>query len=351
MVENQVYPLTFITDRTSIETDWTCGQKRWWMLHEGGRGIVPVNTPAPLRDGIAIHASLAALLENNELILPPPPTDGDQEEMEAWAREVGWLVAFHTYAWPKWFAPFYDVVAIEQEQVLDRPGIWIAFTADIVLRNKTTGKLLVVDFKSVGNLSREWVESWGFAPQMHLNGIGVEEELKQPVSAVQVIGLQKGQWRDGKIRHPYVWAYSDGERWSTDWKKGWGLRPLWEYGSGGVEGVREWVLLQGEGVGLSQFPLAVPVVPSRRVVERLVQDRLKREDEVNQFFQDAPNMDPEVRQAEFRKVFESRFKNCRPSYGPGCDYLSACWNADVNADPIGSGLFKERIPHHNVEVG
>lgn len=346
--------MPYITDRTSIEADEKCGQKRWWFLHEAGEGIVPVKEPLPLRDGIAIHEELAALLEKRELNLPQPPEDEtDQEAMESWARMVGWLVAFHTWAWPEWFAPHYDIVAIEKEMVLDRGALWVAFTADIILRKKiVTDKkpLVVVDFKSVGWLTKEWAESWPFSIQMHLNQLGVEEEMEEAVSHAIVVGLSKGKWDDGKLRHPYVWAYSNGEEWSEKYTRanGWSLRPVWEYGSGGAEGVKEWVLRLGREIGLSQFPVSQPVVFDRVMAEDLLMDRSLREREVELFFKElGDDFDPHTSQ---RLTFPRRYSACRPSFGSPCPYLSACWNKDIGADPIGSGEYKRRTPHHTIEA-
>jgi hypothetical protein len=339
-----------VTDRTSVEADETCGMKRWWFLHEEGRGIVLAAEPPPLRDGIAIHASLAALLESQELVLPEPPLDPDQDLWESWARQVGWLVAFHEWVWPQWFAPFYDIVDVEKELVIEREGLWVAFTPDIVLRSRATNRLVVVDFKSVGMQGKEWHESWPFAVQLHLNQRGVAEEYQEPVSHAIVVGLTKGQPRDGKLRHPYVWAYSDGENWSTDWRKNWDLRPLWEYGSGGAEGIREWVLRLGPDVGLSQFPVSVPIVEDRAMVEEWLEERAEREAEVSDFLTRRLTMQPQEIAPVFKLVFPKRRIHCKKAMGGACPYLHACWNADIGNDPLGSGLYVRRIPHHDVEV-
>ena len=345
------YP--FLTDRTSIETDWTCPRKRWWMLHEGGQGIVPASMPDALRDGIAVHEALASLLSGTPLSLPPMPTEPEttQKQLEAWARQVGWLVAFTEWVVPEWITPFYDIVAVEQEMVLERPEIWVAFTADVILRQKAEPKKLVVwDFKSVGWLTKEWAESWPFAVQVHVNLIGVEEELNEPVSHGLIVGLSKGSEREGKLRHPYVWAYSDGTQWSSEWKKGWALRPTWEYGSGGAEGVREWVLSLGREAGLAQFPLSMPIVADRGLVEELIEARIQREFDVREALELVNDDDPELARSIFSTTFPQHFKSCRPAVGAGCDYLHACHNAEIGADPLGSGLFKVRIPHHEIEL-
>ena len=339
-----------VTDRTSIEADEKCGQKRWWFLHEEGRGIVPAKEPLALRDGIAIHEALASILTNSALSLPEMPVDADQGDLESWARQVGWMVAFHEWVWPEWFAPFYDIVDIEKELVIERSDLWVAYTPDVVMRQKAApNKLVVLDFKSVGIQGKEWHESWPYAIQMHLNQRGVAEEYNEPVSHALVVGLSKGQPRDGKLRHPYVWAYSDGDSWSSEWKRNWNLRPVWEYGSGGAEGVKEWVLLLGREVGLEQFPVSLPIVEDQALVEELLVQRAQRESEVQLYLHHRLIMSDEDRKRSHAYIFPKRYSHCKPSFGSACPYLHACWNGDVGADPLGSGIYVRRIPHHDVE--
>jgi hypothetical protein len=54
----------------------------------------------------------------------------------------------------------------------------------------------------------------------------------------------------------------------------------------------------------------------------------------------------EVRQVHFPQIE----KNCEPPFGDACPYRSACWVASINTDPIKSGLYVERVPHHEIEI-
>jgi hypothetical protein len=145
-----------------------------------------------------------------------------------------------------------------------------------------------------------------------------------------------------------VWAYSNGTQWSKDHKPNWDLRPTWEYGDGGLAGVIQWATELGPEVGLSQFPVSQPLVPDRALVEQLVQRRLEREEEVEAYVNEGMVHGFDLASPEHNRVFEKRFNVCRPSFGSGCAYLHACHNANVGADPLGSGLYKVRVPHHDV---
>lgn len=339
-----------VTNRTAIEQDWKCGRSRWWGQHEGGVGLMPLEEASALRVGKEIHEDFANLIMGKPCDIQPFP-ENDQAAQEEWARRIGWAYAWGRFAWEKWFADSYDVVGVEHELVLSRPDLWVAFTADATLRNRETRKLVVIDFKSVGNLGYGWMDSWPFSIQMHMNILGVEEEYGEDVSHAQVIGLVKGQYRDGKLRHPYVWGYFKNGTWSSEYKWGWELRPTWEYGSGGKTGVMEWVEFCGENMALAQFPMSAPVVVDRRLVERLITLRAKREADVHYILKTIPLTFAEMSDEDLDVLdqhFEPRYSVCKPTFGNECPFLKCCHNADIGADPIGSGYFVQRIPHHDV---
>ncbi|TFH63978.1 MAG: hypothetical protein E4G90_09040, partial [Gemmatimonadales bacterium] len=143
--------MKLITDRTSIETDWTCGMKYWWYKCEGGTGIVPAKEPIYYRLGRRAHLDLAMLAEGQTLEAVAnshvaddlmPPVGADMGDKETYARQWGWDVAFSRWFWPL-FSAEWDVVGVEQEMILDRDPLWIAFTADLILRHKVSQLLKV----------------------------------------------------------------------------------------------------------------------------------------------------------------------------------------------------------------
>ncbi len=53
----------------------------------------------------------------------------------------------------------------------------------------------------------------------------------------------------------------------------------------------------------------------------------------------------------FRKHFPRMLSECNAGkYGKACWARSACKNPDVGKDPIGSGKYQARVPHHPLEV-
>ena len=105
-----------LTDRTTIETDWTCGMKRWWYKHEGGVGIVPTIEAAYFLDGRQYHEDFALIAEAEdplvrakELIEAIEGTvheSQDQMFQETQTRRAGWVAANALWIEPRGRAPY-----------------------------------------------------------------------------------------------------------------------------------------------------------------------------------------------------------------------------------------------------
>lgn len=339
-------PLIYLTDRTTIETDWACGMKRWWYKEEGGHGIVPTHEPDYYLQGRQIHEDFQRVVEGEDLesiLSSIGEPEGDDPTREIIQRRRGWVTGFAIYLWP-YLNRHFTVEAVEKEIVLARDPLWIACTPDLLLRERAAShRLINFDYKTVGMLGKGWVDYWGYAIQMHISMVALEEELGEPIGYSQVIGVLKGQERSGKLRHPYVWAYR-GEKpdsWTPLYSPALTLTPLWEY----TPSIIQWVQQLGEGEAFSLFPFSAPITLNRRLVDELVEQRLKREVAVAAGRESA-RVDPSFRAS----LFEARYSQCRPMIGAPCPYLPACHNAAINADPLGSGLFIPRTPHHEMEL-
>lgn len=338
--------IIYLTDRTTIETDWDCPRKRYWYKEFNGTGIVPSLEASYFSTGRIIHQAFADIAaggdweavceELSELY------EGCKTQVEF--ETTTWLItmsaAFGKFIWPLWAAE-YEVVNLESELVLDRSPLWVACTPDLVLRSRRTGRLVVKDYKSVGLLGKSWVDHWPYAVQMHILLKAISEEFKETASHANVVGLMKGSERDGKQRHPYLWGYMGAQGWSSAWKSGWELAPIWEHPSGPVG----WVEELGEGVAFQQFPCSAPIYLDDRVLDHLLAQVLHRQKELDTFREMWQTDESLIDQ-----FFPQHFSKCRPSFGDKCGYLGACHNAEINLDPLGSGLYKPRTPHHEVEI-
>ena len=353
----------YLTDRSAVEVDDTCGMRFWWNRKEGGIGIVPREEQLPLLIGRQTHEDLQTVAEMEDISPPAleaiteeilshlsPEDKTNQKALELVYRRLGWLVAFALYIEPL-IRKRYDTIHVEKEIILDRSPLWVAVTPDRVLRDKEDGHLEYMEYKTTISASQKWLTSWMFQIQLHIGLAALSEELKEKVKFAQIMGLMKGSeyYKEGssRLHHPYVWGYynTESKSWTSDYEsaraKNWISLPVWEFEGGIVK----WVQMAGPEVALAQFPFTPPVFLNERMLDKWVHRRLHREMVMRSIAKAAVEK-PNVRNIYFPMI-QSK---CRPAFGDSCPYLKACWNAEINADPIGSGEFVIRTPHHEVEI-
>ncbi len=344
--------MIYTTDRTTIETDWECGQKRYWYKHAEGNGIVPSVQPEYFADGTILHAHLCDLVlgrkSAGDIIDTIPLSEGDQLELEKNLRLAGWLRGFEQFVLPV-ILERYEIVNAERECILavsdGTDELHHAFTPDLEVRRKSDGILGMIDWKTTGSLSFGWAHKWPWQVQMHLNMAGMEQEYGEKCGFGLVLGLYKGYWGRGYTSHPYIYAYrSPTGVWKDRGYKGWDRVPSSEYPDGGVIG---WVESLGQDGANKSFRWSDPIHYNPRLTKRLLADRLRREREIADYLDHGG---ADEGSPEHASIFEARYSKCTPQVGSECAYKSACWNATIGADPLGSGQYVKRIPHHEIEV-
>lgn len=344
-----------LTDRSACDLDDKCGMARWWNRHAEKRGLVPTQEADALLVGSQIHEDLewAATcdlsmegLANRVRTLLELPVDARQDERERAYRRAGWLIAYCLYVEPG-LRTTYENVSTEDELILNRDPLWIAITPDRILRNRTTGALVYREYKSTISASYKWTNSWRYAIQLHVGMKAVEEELGEKLAYAQIMGLMKGDNRNGRLIHPYVWGWFSVSRneWTNEYNKArgsdWMPRAVWEYPGGLIE----WVQRCGEDEGLAQFPHSPPVFLNNSMLEDWVGRRTHRERVIR-------SVEDQCKASWEDRViyFEPRTSQCSPAYGFECPYVPLCWNAESRKDPLAKGLYKERQPHHIIEL-
>lgn len=358
--------IIYLEDRSGAETDDICGRKYWLQRKAGpdGMGLVPAKEEFALMIGRETHQDLATIADMpdispqamtavvNDLLINLTEEDKfDQRKMEILYRRLGWLVSFALYIEPT-IREIYENVGVEDELVLDRDPLWVPFTPDRVLRNKATGRLEYREYKTTITSNQKWMHYWFYAIQLHIALAGLNEELThtgEKVHFAQVMGLMKGyeSSADHRLIHPYVWAWYNAS--TEDWThvydkargKDWVAMPVWEYPHGMVD----WVLKCGEDVAKTQFPHTPPVFLNERMLNDWIQRRLHRQRQISCVEQVA-----RTSESTRSTYFEMRTRNCRPAFGDSCPYLKICWNAEDNLNPMRSGDFVPRQPHHDVEL-
>lgn len=354
--------IIYLENRSAAETDDVCGMKYWWSQEEGGSGIVHKTEAEALTVGREIHEDMEALatMENlsvfhleelceSLLNMTPVAVKEDIRAKERLYRRLGWIAAWGLYIEPK-IRERWETILVEGELILDRDPLWVAVTPDRVLRHKKDGFLKYMEFKSTITANQKWISSWKYAIQLHLGMKAIEEEFdrkKQPlkISFAEVVGLMKGDVKNGHLLHPYVWAYHNTRTgaWSCKYERAseWVPLPVWEY----PHGIVKWVEFCGEETAIQQFPTTAPVTINERMVEQWCSRRLSRQVEVAEVREECQkNYDARI------IYFEPRTRNCRPPFGDLCPYLGLCWNASMQLDPMKTGDYKKRVPHHELEV-
>lgn len=346
--------MIFYTDRTAAELDDKCGMAFWWNRKHEGTGIVAATDAEALMVGGQVHEDLVWVAETPELTLEAlqrrveeikaQTLINSQEDMEVLYRRLGWLCAYALYIEPIVRAK-YETIHIEGELILDRTPLWVAVTPDRVLRDKESGILVYREYKTTISASKKWLDSWKYAIQLHIGMQAIAEELEEKVSYAQIMGLMKGNYAsDDRLNHPYSWGYSNGTSWSASYadgrKSGWEPKPVWEY----EQGIVKWVQFVGEEEAISQFPHTEPVFLNPRLLESWIRRRVYRESQI-------AHMSPQASQDHLTRevYFPRRQSQCRPAFGDACPYLLACWNAEVERDPLKHPDYKVRVPHHQIE--
>jgi hypothetical protein len=269
-----------------------------------------------------------------------------EDEADDYAREQGSLIeglvrGFHKHVWPKLMVQ-YEIVTCEQEMdyPLDGEGEFVFMTKpDLILRDKITGDLVYVEYKSTSSKKEGWVNSWETAVQLHSSVRATERALNETVSHVQIVGLYKGYESYGKQSSPFCYAYkkSGNPPFTLDqiqyaYKAGFKRTATWEMDGG----VKKWVESMPDNILGDQFPMTLPIMVNDDLVKAFFRQRLIRETEIRGFFGNE----------DIDRIFPQRFDQCQPQFGWHCQYKKLCHG--YVEDPLAEG-FVLRDPHHEQE--
>jgi len=230
----------------------------------------------------------------------------------------------------------------------ERPLIWMS-KPDMVLRRKRDQALFCLDLKSSGqrhtpaDLEKQFQHSTLVQAQM----ASVEYAFEEPCIGFIYLGVYKG-YRERKVNKslgykrqvsPLVYAYcdttlADGLSKPAISHDNWRTGPPKLLADLPHMSIRDYVLALPEPVKQAQFMLTdSPIGLDPHKVQQW------RE---------------EVWQEERRWVvpeapFSHNDNHCfRYGVHRPCGYLACCYSENVKADPLGSGLYVPRVPHHDM---
>ena len=336
-----------VVDRTRIEADWTCPRKRYWLTEFRGTGVVPYHQAPALRFGILVHEGLEVLTSQDDLQAALLHMQG-MEEWAASSQDEQWMAealvtGFSLVVWPRW-VDRYERIGIEQELEMEHDGVLYMVRPDVLLRDTTSGDIWYPDFKTFtgGWKNRKWMH----ALQQQLTVLACEKAVGEPITGAWVQGLNKGYVRAGKLYHPLVYGYRKqgapglyATQYTLKRKAGFERFPAMHYenDTSGERGIGAWIrhLLRTEAqVVRDCFPATQPIFLNRAMMTQFLEQRTRRE--------------KEIAAATDLTAFPQTFSACEPYFGT-CPYLECCWEPNTGQDPVGSGLYIERTPHHAAE--
>lgn len=345
----------WVYHRSGVETDWECPRRHFWNHHFGGRGVTPIGVSQPLTIGTIVHEAADALLKGEDLdsLIPTINTkvrtlhvpqeclDPGEFHYEQAMLVGGMLRGFALKMLPLILRE-YEPIRFEKEAYYEHPSnpeLVFVCRPDVIMRHRDRGTYVYVEWKTVSNPSLSWLLSWGRAIQLHAGAFAASAMYDLPVTECLVIGFDKGRFQEGWQRSPWCYHWrkrSTGEIFPT-YKSGWERTANWK-----VEGVYDPLEHLPHDDVLGLYPMTQPI----SVHEGLVQDFFAAQQVRQHEIQDALLVSNEV---EFNRVFPRHTNKCIPAFGRSCEYEKCCFT-QIGEDPVGSGLYAWRTPHHPLEA-
>ena len=362
-----------LTDRSRTETDWTCERERFFLTEYGERGIVRASTQKELDFGTDIHVALEELARRlseadvvgdlaprlySKVLRRETERLGSERARELAAIAEGMFRGYCATVWPQ-VLQLYDIVAVEPECLRKlSPSLSFMSRPDLILRRKADGTFWYWEYKTTGQRAEDWLKQWPKAVQLHSGCLAAEETLGLKIEGCIVQGLSKGYEKDGHSRSPFCegWRFLGGGTITFSYvymrSKGWERFFAGEH----PYGIAGWIEEMPQDLLEKQFFRTPPIYPRKDLVDQFFAQLVHREDAIssaktNIKLISESNRPDAAKAALIDRImagtFPMKFKACSGRYGKyDCPMLEACWNPRVASDPLGSGLYVPREPHH-----
>jgi hypothetical protein len=370
-------------DRSRMGAYQNCPRLRYLTYHARGTGLSPVGTSLALTLGSAFHAITAALrlgqspavviaaaaAEFRAALLATPRLDGD--EVAPWViDEQVRLLEGMAWAWVRTRLPAiqaeFDVVAIEHELLWElAPGIEVMVRGDALERRRADALLFYREFKTTSSGDGEWAKQFDTNSQILSNVLAFQEVLHEDISGVIIEGVIKGRRALDRAKaspfnglrlqqSAFCYGYRyPGDRYLTEWARGATKVRSWE-----VTDARTWVYeVMDEAECASQFSVVPPILPRPDTLARWRRQMLAQESHIARALETLalPGFSSIealalVRQDILDAVFPLNDDHCHRYFGYPCPYKDVCFDPVIGRDPLGSGLYVRRVPHHTTEV-
>lgn len=385
--------VTFYTDRSRMAAYQDCKRLRYLTYHYRAKGLSRTSASLPLINGDFVHKALAALIVGEDL-------DGVLEALsneyratmqgrtvygeldldflinEQLALLEGLVRAWHRVRLNPILAD-YTIVDVEKEVEWEMaPHITVMLRMDLVLRRKRDGLLFVKDYKTLGAINDDWAKKFEHDSQLLCYTLAAESIYNEPIGGLLMEGLIKGRRAKEKAitspfcgsliqQSPLCYAYRvrvakgfDHFTYERSWSRGAEKIPVWEM-PGGVE---NWLATEWSDLDCLELFVPLPAIkPLRRDQERWQNQMRHQEARVQidvttvevlrAIFEEQQTDDAwETYQEALDELFPQNHNHChRYTFNHPCPNEQLCFTEAVENDPVGSGLYQTRVPHHSTE--
>lgn len=339
-----------VTSRSAVVTRKTCAMKRYWAYHAphpdvpdaGAVGLSPqqgANQVATTR-GTLIHALLEVGMRGASLDTVTPPPDMPREQVALCRRAArGWLV----HRAPQILRDYMPISAEQEWRWSLSPFVTQQLRLDQILRHRSTGHLLILDYKTVSRPDLSWLDRLRDSDQTHLYVQALTERTQEFGVHMQYEGIVVGTFEKGVQKSLFVSHYQDAEGQPTSHYTP--RAPRFSSVEWSDDEWLDWARAQGLLDDLYMttgpiYPLADSLLATKNATAHA---ELQWANTLAQI-EAAP--DPEARTLERERLIERNPDACL-KYGRtyACPYMGLCWDGHV----IDTETFLPRIDHHATE--
>lgn len=344
--------------RSAVVTRKLCPTKRWWSYHAlhpdrpaeaqvgGLEPVVPPTVTAILR-GQWIHRAMEQAIHTatgradswvlaDQIAADLPTLDAQRaSSWETLIRRLVW--GWMTVRGAALLDRFQPISAEQEWEWSLHPLVAQSMRMDQIWRERASGRLLIVDFKTLAKPDANWGERYAMSDQTHSYVQALIERTHEPLLGIQYEGLLIGTADDelGCQRSPYVGAYAKGQTLLPSYAPGsrFVRLPDWDDATW-----RDWL---PRPVLDSLFCTTDPLHPPSAQLLQTKAATVAAEIHWASLVAEV-EADPDKREALIERNPDACLKF---GWGHACPYLHLCWSG-FTPD---AESFRPRIDHHATE--
>lgn len=413
--------LSWRIDRSRVLDYQACPRRRYWSYHHNGTGLQCKSKSLALQFGSAFHEAAELLLRGDveeavarahtfldeqfakqavDLEMEPAHLEYGMAEQKAIVE--GLVRGWWAYAGERFLSDF-EVIEVEQEGRAELgDGIELLFRPDALVREKLTGDLYVISWKTASLFGEKTVRScsvdmqsmsevWGWLEQRNQRAKLEAEQMSKEsgttvswgfnggIEGVLYLTVVKGQrklddflgFKTQRTPLAYVWKKlncdPDDQQFAWKWNytdedsgknttlgKGWKLVSVWDNYPGGV---KAWIeaLANNEirprhiNALEAQFPQMLPVSRRADEIESWKRQTIAQEQRVRNSVRIVELSREEGAEMDFDtaldQVFPQNTRSCW-DFNSRCPMHDLCWNESSKNKPEVLDYFVARTPNH-----